>query len=395
MAVSTKLDIAIIGGSLTGLTLALSLHSQGISCTIYEARDVTYNHGGAIVLAPNALRILDRLGAYSRLSTRGFHFRSINFMTEDNLKEGEWCFEDKQGNNYKGLRIYRTEILDELRKMINERGIPIHYSCKYRRTVSESANGGVAFELEDGSIRHAGLLVGADGLHSKVRSHITDAQPQYIGSTAIMCACDTNNLRFPSKDYELPVAISGEEGAFIVAPQKPDGSECMIGTTWVCPEESREGWKRMADDKQGLVKRLQADYDSWCDLPRSALEHIEQDSLVLWPLYMLPKLESWISKARRVIMMGDAAHMTLDDVLKFWQQYRQERIAKVTKLTTKMTNKRLPASERAKLPRDLIWDDKADAKVGWLFDPKLKRTSELGSKSTRRPDDVPKPSRPD
>jgi 2-polyprenyl-6-methoxyphenol hydroxylase-like FAD-dependent oxidoreductase len=54
--------VAIIGAGLSGLALAIALHRQGISCAIYELRDPSAATSGALMLSPNALRILDTLG---------------------------------------------------------------------------------------------------------------------------------------------------------------------------------------------------------------------------------------------------------------------------------------------------------------------------------------------
>jgi 2-polyprenyl-6-methoxyphenol hydroxylase-like FAD-dependent oxidoreductase len=78
MANST-VDVAIIGAGLSGLALALALHQQSIKCTIYEAREAPLNVGGGLMLVPNGLKVLDKLGVYDPLKRRGYNFDRIYF----------------------------------------------------------------------------------------------------------------------------------------------------------------------------------------------------------------------------------------------------------------------------------------------------------------------------
>lgn len=56
------MDIAIIGGGITGLTTAIALRRQGISCQVYERAGHLNEVGAGVGLAPNAMFILDQLG---------------------------------------------------------------------------------------------------------------------------------------------------------------------------------------------------------------------------------------------------------------------------------------------------------------------------------------------
>ncbi|KAJ7780892.1 hypothetical protein B0H16DRAFT_1496469 [Mycena metata] len=73
-------EVAIIGAGLSGLSLALALHQQSIPFTIYESRpDAPLNIDGAVMLSPNALRILDHLGVYDIMRTRGYNFTKLEY----------------------------------------------------------------------------------------------------------------------------------------------------------------------------------------------------------------------------------------------------------------------------------------------------------------------------
>lgn len=65
----------MIGAGLSGLTLALALKRQSISCTIYEAHSASLDIGGAIMLSLDALRVLDAVDMYERIKPLRFQFR--------------------------------------------------------------------------------------------------------------------------------------------------------------------------------------------------------------------------------------------------------------------------------------------------------------------------------
>lgn len=69
------LDIAIIGGGISGITLAIALYKRGVSCTIYEAASGLNETRGAAPISRNALRAMEQidrcvLGAFNLVSTR-------------------------------------------------------------------------------------------------------------------------------------------------------------------------------------------------------------------------------------------------------------------------------------------------------------------------------------
>lgn len=80
------LDLAIIGGSISGITLAIALYKRGVSCTVYEAASELTETRGAVPISRNALRAMEQvdrcvLGAYNLVSTSN---QSIS-------KASVWC----------------------------------------------------------------------------------------------------------------------------------------------------------------------------------------------------------------------------------------------------------------------------------------------------------------
>ncbi|KAJ6151515.1 hypothetical protein N7470_007112 [Penicillium chermesinum] len=84
--------VAIIGTGLSGLALGLALHNHSIPVTIYESRPISLDIGGAIMLSPNALRVLGDLGVYETTKALGYQFSLLHFYTgkplDAQLKQG-------------------------------------------------------------------------------------------------------------------------------------------------------------------------------------------------------------------------------------------------------------------------------------------------------------------
>lgn len=358
------------------------------------------------MLSPNALRVLDALKAYERIRSKGYNFEHSDFKNEQGETTGTYYFGHEQLYGYKALRIYRQTLIEELRTMCEEQGITIHYEQKFTGVISETADD-VKFELADGTVKTAGLLIGSDGIHSKVRQYIIPgAAPKYSGFMAISAAVSKDGLHFPPEwDTTCPISISAKAGAFILAPQGVHGDEFLAGTQRPFPEKDRAGWEELAASKEELLAMLRQNQDSWPDFVQSIMKAIKPESVGIWPFYVIPKLEKWASSSSRVIIVGDAAHaipptagqgvnqafedvyslglllsnlssrVTLEAALKFWQTYREERVGKILALTHQMTTLRLPAEERAKAMKDTAWDDSrvsgADGQLRWLYEPVL------------------------
>lgn len=74
------MDIAIIGGGIGGLTLALALHQRGIPCRVYESAPEVRELGVGITLLPHAMRELAALGLGEALARQGIENRESCFF---------------------------------------------------------------------------------------------------------------------------------------------------------------------------------------------------------------------------------------------------------------------------------------------------------------------------
>ncbi|OAR00366.1 hypothetical protein LLEC1_00308 [Akanthomyces lecanii] len=398
---STIDNVSVIGAGLAGLTLALALHQQSIPVTVYESRPAPLNIGGAVMLSPNALKVLDALGLYDMVKSKGYNFDSLEYRDLDgNLTETQ-DFGGVEKYGYQGLRIYRYVLIDELVAALAAAGVAIEYGAKFSHVETDTAEG-VSFALTDGRSIQTLLLVGADGIHSTVRRHLyPDLETTFVGMAGITASVPTAQLQLP-EGYHIPVTIVSPQGAFVIAPQQVDGSEVLIGKQMrLAPAERQPGWDRaFVADKQSAITFLQSGNEHFPEFVRRAVSRIEPDKVNKWPFFVVPRLDRWTSATGNVVILGDAAHaippsagqginQAFEDVyilalilgqrdrigdvaeaLRFWQTYRQGRVDKVLELNKQIDQRRLPSTD-AVVGRDSGLT-KQSFELGWLYNPDFK-----------------------
>ncbi|KAH0286180.1 FAD/NAD(P)-binding domain-containing protein, partial [Aureobasidium sp. EXF-3399] len=195
-------EVSIIGAGIAGLTLALSLQTQGISCAIYKSRPSPQNIGGAVMLSPNSLKLFDDMSIYNDLKQLGYSFDTLYFRDVAGSPKETYPFGSVEKYGYSGLRVYRYQLIDLLLQKLTTTNIPIYYNHKFSHVISS-------------------LLIDADGIHSRVRKYTyPELSPKFTGMVGITAAVPTANLRLPTRDYKMPVTImSSSHGAFVIAPQ--------------------------------------------------------------------------------------------------------------------------------------------------------------------------------
>jgi 2-polyprenyl-6-methoxyphenol hydroxylase-like FAD-dependent oxidoreductase len=362
------------------------------------------------MLSPNALRVLDSVGAYERLKTRALQLDVLSFTDGKNEVTDKYYFGNEEMYGYPALRVVRKDVLDVMIGMLQEKGVPVHFE---KKLIGVTDAGGEEVELEfaNGEKVSAPLVIGADGIHSTVRqSFLPDVKAVFAGFLGINCHVDRSKLRVP-EGYPLPATVMGKNGAFLLVPQNADGSELFIGSQRMFPDLGTEGWAALRKDKQKLYDMLQENKSSWPDIVQSALEAAEVDRMNFWAFHGIPPLKSWLSDSKRIILVGDAAHaipptvaqganqafedvrslatllarlserVPLDRAAEKWQAYRKDRVDRVLELTKQMNAKRMPEAVRAKMPPGAVWSDQSltrgdGGELKWLYGPDLVQEAE-------------------
>ena len=89
------MNIAIVGGGIAGLSLALGLHQRGIDCDVFESVAEVKEIGVGITLLPHAMRELAELGVQDALEAAGIENLESVFYTQ----HGQYVYREARGRH--------------------------------------------------------------------------------------------------------------------------------------------------------------------------------------------------------------------------------------------------------------------------------------------------------
>jgi 2-polyprenyl-6-methoxyphenol hydroxylase-like FAD-dependent oxidoreductase len=165
---SPRLQVAICGAGIAGLTAAIALRKQpNIGVQIYEQASELKEIGASIALGPNGLRTLERLGLDNAIRDEIAYRGPSNIpMIYRHWKTDEVLGLDYHENVTEYLHRTARYLRTHLQEALLER-VPkeiIHLGKRFAG--AEVDSDGVSVSFEDGTTARADILVGADGLRS-------------------------------------------------------------------------------------------------------------------------------------------------------------------------------------------------------------------------------------
>ncbi len=185
MSESQVKKVVIIGGGITGGVLALGLRQHGVDVVLVDQRSELGGVGHGITLQGNALKAFDSVGLYERLKERGFAFSHLRMKSPDGHVIAEMPTPPMGGPDLPGtMGAVRGDIADLLEEMLAEAEVDVRLGTTLTAIEDHGPgpDGGVSVTLADGTVETADLLVGADGIRSKVREMIgIETKPHPVG----------------------------------------------------------------------------------------------------------------------------------------------------------------------------------------------------------------------
>lgn len=306
------MKVIVVGGGISGLTMAMSLHQIGVPVRVYEAvREVT-PLGVGINIQPNAVRELAELGLGDDLAQLGIATEALRFFN----KFGQPVWSEPRGRaagfNWPQYSLHRGRLqvmlADATRTRIGADNLRTGHvfqklalrGDKVIASFVDRTSGSVIAEDE------ADILVGADGIHSAVRRQFypAEGEPHYNGQILWRAAVETAPFLGGAT-----MIIAGHFHQRVVAyPVAPGAQPGKLLTNWIAQMSvateapPREDWNR----KVGKDRFIDAFRDwrfDWLDFPRLVDETQE---IFEFPLVDRHPVERW--SFGRVTLIGDAAH---------------------------------------------------------------------------------------
>ncbi|HYP98899.1 MAG TPA: NAD(P)/FAD-dependent oxidoreductase [Polyangiaceae bacterium] len=299
--------ITIIGAGLGGLVLARVLHIHGIPAVVYEA-DVSADartQGGMLDIhdynGQLALKAAGLFDEFTKIIHRGGEASRVLDPRGTVLLD--------QPDDGSGIR---PEVLrGDLRRILLD-SLPGDTVQWDRKLANVRALGDGRHELTfaDGSSVTTSLVVGADGAWSKIRSLLSDAKPEYVGTTFIETYLLDADARHPASARVVGggALYALAPGKGIVAHRETDG----VLHAYVALTKPKD-WVANIDfnDANRAKARVAAEFEGWAPELRALITDGET-APVPRMIHALPPGHRW-QRVPGVTLLGDAAHLNPPD----------------------------------------------------------------------------------
>jgi len=293
--------IAVIGAGLGGLTAAIALQRRGFDVTVYERSHELGEIGAGIQISPNASRVLHGLGlaeplapvvvrpAYGDLR----RWDDGRLLTRQPL--GDRMVQDFGFPYY---HVHRAHLHQVLRGAVDEGRIRLGRRCT---GIDSAAGDSVRVSFAGGEAVEADVVIGADGIHSAVRTALFGPEaPRFTGNTAWRGVVPYERVADLALEA-VSTAVLGPDQHLVY--YLLDGGR-LVNWVGVTPSDS---WTLESWTEPGEVDEALADFEGWNPVVRRLIGAV--DATHRWALYDRDPLTRW--SEGRVTLLGDAAHPML------------------------------------------------------------------------------------
>ena len=308
------MKIAIIGGGIGGLTVALTLHKAGFRPTVYESVGDIRALGVGINLLPHAVRVLSDLGLQRDLAKTGIATRELLYFN----KFGQRIWQEDRGLDagypwpqYSILRGAAHYLLLEATTL---RLGPDRLKTAHHLVHLDDADNQVHLTFTDGRKGNpvadvsADIVIGADGIHSQVRRHFYPDEGPPIWNGAILWRGVTESAPFMTGRSMFMAGHANQKFVcYPVSRAHLDSGRSL--TNWVAERRvdpgagfRREDWNREAHLDDFLPAFEDWRFD-WLDIPHLIAG---AETVYEYPMVDRDPVARWTHG--RVTLLGDAAH---------------------------------------------------------------------------------------
>ena len=293
-------DVLVAGGGIGGLSAALAMARAGQGVRVLERAPEFAELGAGLQMAPNASRVLSRLGVLDEVIEVGVLPRRLTFRSAltgaelASIDVGE-PFRRRYGAPY--VVLHRSDLLTILVGACRAAGVALTPEAEVAAV--NDLGDEVDVWCADGTGYRGSALIAADGLHSRLRQMFSDDAPVEAGYVAYRGTADVSQVPRHSGLDEVVAWIG--PGLHLV--QYP----LRAGTLYnqVAVFRSRQ----FADGQEdwGTPDELDATFAVCCARVREATGSLWRDRR--WPMCDRLPMDNWVSG--RIALLGDAAHPML------------------------------------------------------------------------------------
>lgn len=295
----TRPLVLIAGAGIGGLAAAACLLSRGIDCEVYEQAPELKELGAGLWLSVNGARVLFALGLEPaiRESTIEAEERAVRLW--DSGKK--WTLYKRGVSSgahapFIMLRAQLHKVLIDAVEKLKPGVIQLNKRC----VDFAQKDGKVRIDFEDGTSATGDVLVGADGLHSKIREKAFGETPgRFTSALAWRGLVPMERLSDHHREFVATTWV-GPTAHVTVYPARINGQDLMTFSGQV----ERGDWQLESWSEKGSVDECVNDFKGWHPDVVEIIKNTE--SLHKWGLFVRDPLARW--SIGRVTLLGDACH---------------------------------------------------------------------------------------
>ncbi|MFT4269469.1 MAG: FAD-dependent monooxygenase [Pantoea sp.] len=291
--------IAIVGAGLGGLAAGSLLQKAGFNVQVYEQSPAFSRLGAGIHMGPNVLKVFRRMGIEQQLEDLASH---PDFWFSRDGETGEYLsriplgeFARKEyGAAY--VTVHRGDL--QAMQMTSLEPGSVHFG-KCLSSVEDSGSD-VVLRFQDGSEERADIVIGADGINSKLREHLLGVEaPTYSGWVAHRALIRGEQLRKYNLDFEDCVKWWSEDRHLMVYYTTKSRDEYYYVSGVPHPAWDFKG--SFVDSSQ---QEMLETFGHYHPVVQALIECSE--NVTKWPLLNRQPLPVW--SEGRIVLLGDACH---------------------------------------------------------------------------------------
>lgn len=308
---SNPRDIAIIGGGICGLALALNLHRLGISCTVYERAPEVKELGVGITILPHAMREFTALGTGDDLFKAGIENADSCFFN----RFGQLIYKEPRGKfagyQYPEVGIHRGRLHMILyKKALSEVG-PARIVTDRDCVGIAQDDEGVTLSFRETSTGHmlepirASAAIACDGINSTIRkTFYPDEQVAFAGINTWRGVTRRKPILTGRSYMRVGSIFTGKMVIYPIVDNVDDQGNQLINWMAEIKTDSvaKNDWNKAGnlDDFYDIYKDWRFDWLDVADMIRNA------DQILEYPMVDKDPVTRWTFG--RVTFAGDAAH---------------------------------------------------------------------------------------
>ncbi len=302
---SVSLRIAIVGAGLGGLAAALFLRQAGLQATVYEQSPALREVGAGIVISPNMVRPLARLGLANKLAE--FAVRLEAAWEFRRWQDGRVLFSQPMGDECQRLYgapcyvAHRADLLALLQQALPASQLQLDQRCVEVHQDEREVQLVFTHRAGANTTLSADLVIGADGIHSTIRPLLAqEVDARFSGLCAFRCLVPAEQA--PAMALRPVQSLWLGPGRHFV--HYPISGGRLVNVVAIVPAGD---WRSESWNADGEIADLLSEFEGWDDRVRQLVTSATDTKR--WALLDRAPLAQWTRG--RIGLLGDAAHAML------------------------------------------------------------------------------------